>query len=236
MTMALFNENPVESTSIGSALTRARGSDFTGAASTVSYNDAVELDDSELEATTMVLVTDLALIAKTSAYAVAIHGHNLVYTTEDGQLKWIDVRSGKTRFSLSEAIGRLSNASSVRSSPRPIQRFWNTSAKRYGTTIRTFARPRSPPRNRSNPVRVPPLSSRLRTTSISPARRFWKGPCSYFRKRLWICSQTANTFRLQTIPRAQNSATALRVSCWISLAPPSPSIRVHDRAWRACNL
>ncbi len=49
-----------------------------------------------------------ALIAKTSAYAVAIHGNNLVYTTEDGELKWVDVRSGKTRFTLAEAIGRLS--------------------------------------------------------------------------------------------------------------------------------
>jgi len=47
-------------------------------------------------------------LAKVSAYAVAIHGNDLVLTTDDGQLQWLDLRSGRTRFPLTEAIGRLS--------------------------------------------------------------------------------------------------------------------------------
>jgi serine/threonine protein kinase/WD40 repeat protein len=47
-----------------------------------------------------------ARIAKGGAVAVALRGDDLVFAADDGQLKWLDLRSGRPRHSTTQANGR----------------------------------------------------------------------------------------------------------------------------------
>lgn len=45
-------------------------------------------------------------VAKEGAVAVALRGQDLVFTTEQGGLRWLDAKTGKVRHSLVQALGR----------------------------------------------------------------------------------------------------------------------------------